>query len=112
MYHCMNFAYDWDEDKGVEWGAVNPDPKIAPSPEAARHRTKFDHVKDGFNRRWKECVRFGEWITADKSRVAGWYHSALTIGPEPKPIRTGATIHSVCVTKGPLASYKVRNGKV
>ena len=108
----MHFADNWDEDEGVEWGAVNPDPKIAPSPEAARHRTKFDHVEDGFNRRWKECVRFGEWITADESRVAGWYHSALTIGPDPKPIWTGATIHTVSITKGPLVSYKVRNGKV
>jgi hypothetical protein len=50
---------------------------------------------------------FGKWITADESRVAGWYRSGITIGPEPKPIRTGATIHSICVTFGELATYKL-----
>ena len=31
----------------------------------------------------------------------------MTIGPEPKPIRTGATLHTVCITQGPLSSYKL-----
>ena len=31
----------------------------------------------------------------------------MTIGPDPKPIRTGATLHTVCITKGPLRSYKL-----
>jgi hypothetical protein len=31
----------------------------------------------------------------------------MTIGPEPKPIFTGATIHSLCMTDGLLASYKL-----
>ena len=31
----------------------------------------------------------------------------MTIGPEPKPIQTGATLHSLCVTYGPLATYKL-----
>ncbi len=31
----------------------------------------------------------------------------MTIGPDPKPIRTGATLHTACVTKGPLATYKI-----
>jgi hypothetical protein len=31
----------------------------------------------------------------------------MTIGPEPKPIRTGATLHTVCVTHGPLSTYKL-----
>ena len=30
----------------------------------------------------------------------------MTIGPEPKPIRTGMTLH-LCVTKGPLRTYKL-----
>ena len=51
-------------------------------------------------------MHFGRLVTADESRVAGWYKSAMTIGPEPKPIRTGATIHSLCVTHGPLRAYK------
>ena len=47
------------------------------------------------------------WVTFDESRVARWYNSAMTIGPEPKPIRSGATIHSLCVSKGNLAGYKL-----
>jgi hypothetical protein len=31
----------------------------------------------------------------------------LTIGPDPKSIRTGATLHTACITKGPLATYKL-----
>ena len=31
----------------------------------------------------------------------------MTIGPKPKPIQTGATIHSLCVTHGPLRTYKL-----
>jgi hypothetical protein len=31
----------------------------------------------------------------------------MTIGPEPKPIRTGATLHTVCITNGPLHTYKL-----
>ena len=29
------------------------------------------------------------------------------MGPEPKPIHTGATLHSLCITKGPFCSYKL-----
>ena len=29
------------------------------------------------------------------------------MGPEPKPIITGATMHSLYVTKWPLATYKI-----
>ena len=50
-------------------------------------------------------MTFGLWITMDESRLKGWYKSCMTIGPEPKPIRTGATLHTVCVSQGPLASY-------
>ena len=57
--------------------------------------------------RWQAIVNPGKWITTDKSRVAGWYHSVMTIGPEPKPIRTEATLHTVCITNGPLSTYKL-----
>ena len=46
-------------------------------------------------------------MTADESRAAGWYHSACTVGPEPKPICTGCTLHTLCDTHGDLASYKL-----
>ena len=108
IYRCMHFSDDWEEEEeNVAWDSVYDDPKYAPSPDAAKHRKKFEHIEDGFNSRWKECVNFGRWLTADESRVAGWYNSVITVGPEPKPIRTGATIHSLCVTHGPLASYKL-----
>jgi hypothetical protein len=60
-----------------------------------------------YNKRWQGIVNFGKSITTDESRVAGWYHSVMTIGPEPKPIRTGATLHTVCVTHGLLSTYKL-----
>ena len=56
---------------------------------------------------WQYCVNPSKWITTDESRIAGWYHSAMTIGPEPKPIQTGATLHTVCITEDPLSSYKL-----
>jgi len=49
----------------------------------------------------------GKWICMDESRVKGWYHSCMTIGPDPKPICTGATAHTACVREGELESYKV-----
>jgi hypothetical protein len=55
---------------------------------------------------WQFIVNPGKWITTDESRVAGWYHSVMTIRPEPKPIQTGATLHTVCITEGPLSTYK------
>ena len=64
-------------------------------------------VGDAFNKRGKELVTYGVHITFDESRVAGWYKSLITIGPEPKPIRTGATLHLMCVTFGPLSTYKL-----
>jgi len=64
--------------------------------------------EDGFNRRWKdECTIFGRWLTFVESRVVGWYHSSITQGPDPKPIQTGATIHSLAIMHDNLVSYKV-----
>lgn len=96
----------------IYWEELYPDPKHEPSPEMELHRRKFEHIEDGYNRRWKEVVNFGKWLTANESRVAGWYRSGITCGPEPKPIRTGASVHSVCVTEGPLASLKVVHCRV
>ena len=47
------------------------------------------------------------WITADESRSTVWYHSHCTIGLKPKPIYTGFTLHTLCVTYGGLALYKL-----
>jgi hypothetical protein len=70
----------------------------------AHHHQKFSVFKDD----WKECLIFGRWLTVDKSCVAGWYHSLITQGPDPNPICTGTTIHSLTITHGNRASYKVQ----
>ena len=31
----------------------------------------------------------------------------MTCGPKPKSIRTGATLNTLCITNGPLATFKV-----
>ena len=49
----------------------------------------------------------GKSLTHNKSRIAGWYKSKITCRPEPKPIRTGATLHSLAVSFGILAGYKL-----
>jgi hypothetical protein len=107
MYRCLHFDDDWDVEEGDEWDEIYSDKRVTSPNDTAHHRRKFAMFEDGFNRRWKECVQFGRWVTFDESRVAGWYHSPITQGPDPKPIRTGATIHSLAVTHGPLASYKL-----
>jgi len=104
IYSCLHFDDHWD-DNG--WDDVYADETKCSPEGTAHHRRKFSMFEDGFNRRWKECVIFGCWLTFNESRVAGWYHSPITKGPDPKPIRTGATIHSLAITHGDLASYKV-----
>ena len=37
----------------------------------------------------------------------GIIRSACTIGPDPKPIQTGATLHSLAITRGKLQFYKL-----
>ena len=36
------------------WEDVYEDVKYEPSPDVDRHRKKFEHIVDHFNRRWKE----------------------------------------------------------
>ena len=75
------------------------------SPDAAKHRRKFAIIKDVHNAAWKLHIKFGKDITYDESWCASWYPSPSVIGPEPMPIRTGATIHLICGTKGTLGTY-------
>merc|ERR1712086_865396 len=106
MHRCLHFADDWEEDADANWEDVYLDKKVQLSA-TAKHRVKFGMVEDAFNKRWKELVAYGLHITFDKSRVAGWYKSSITIGPEPKPIRTGVTLHLIYITFGPLSTYKL-----
>jgi len=106
IYSCLHFNDDWND--GEEWEDNTYTDRKKCSPDGtAHHRQKFSMFEDGFNIWWKECVEFRKWLTFDESRVTGWYHSPITQGPDPKPIRTGATIHSLGITHGNLASYKV-----
>ncbi len=51
---------------------------------------------------------FGCWLTFDESHDVGWYHSAITQGPDPKPICISMTIHLLAIRHdGNLQSYKV-----
>jgi hypothetical protein len=102
----MHFADDWEEDDN-RWDETYHNVKEEPLEDIAHHCRRFSVLEDGYNKRWQAIVNFGRCLTADESRIAGWYHSPMTIGPEPKPIRTGATLHSICVSYGDLASYKL-----
>jgi hypothetical protein len=63
MYRVMHFTDDWDlEDDTESWDSVFGDVKYEPLPDFARHRRKFEHVEDAFNKRWKQCVIFGRWV--------------------------------------------------
>ena len=44
-------------------------------------------------------------MTYKNNRVSGSYPGPIVIGLEPKPARTGATIHSMYVTKGSLKIF-------
>ena len=102
----MHFADDWESDD-ERWSDAYPSEKVEADEGTAKHRRKFAVIEDAYNRRWQAVVKFGRWVTADESRVAGWYHYGMTVGPEPKPIMTGATMHTLCVTHGPLSTYKL-----
>ena len=106
LCRCLHFADDWEEEDS-QWMDTYPHAKEEPAEDTARHRRKFAVIEDAYNKRWQAIVKFGRWMTADESRVAGWYHSPMTVGPEPKPIRTGATLHSLCITHGPLRAFKL-----
>jgi hypothetical protein len=107
IYTCLHFDGDWDKDD--EWcdGDVYANKKECSLDGTGHHHKKFSRFEDGFNCWWKECIMFRCWLTFDESHVAGWYHSPITQGPDPKPVCTGATIHSLEIMHGNLASYKV-----
>jgi hypothetical protein len=62
----MHFSDDWDDnDDDEDWDNIYEDAKFEPTPEVERHRKKYEHIEDAYNKHWKECVIFGRWITAD-----------------------------------------------
>ncbi len=107
MQRCMHFADDWEEKEGDVWNNYFTDVKIELQTEVEHHHCRFAIIEDAFNKQWKEAMIFGWRLTMDKSRTPGWYHGPITQGPEPKPVRTSATMHTICVMEGPLATYKL-----
>jgi hypothetical protein len=103
--HCLHFNNDWDKDN--KWGKVYADKKRCSPENMAHHCQMFSVFEDGFNLWWKECLIFGRWFTFDESCATGWYHIPIMQGPDPKPICTGATIHSLAITHSNLVLYKV-----
>jgi hypothetical protein len=102
LYWCLHFADDFEENE--EQSGIFFDKKHV-SPESAHHWQDFSKVEDAINRQLKEWVMVGVGLTHHKSRIAGWYKSEITCGPELKPIWTGVTLHSLAVGDGPLARY-------
>lgn len=100
LSRCLRFADNWDH-------TICPDAREEPRHGTPFHRRKFSVLEDAHCGRWQDLVDFGKWITADESRIAGWCESSTTIGPEPKPVRTGATLHTLCISKGSLQSCEL-----
>ena len=92
---CILGDEDWED-------VYHDDPKAEADVSTAAHWLKHGFLEDAYNKRWQAIVNFGKWIAVDESLVAGWYHSAMTIGPEPKPIKTDTTLHMLCITEGCL----------
>jgi hypothetical protein len=69
-----------------DWDDKYDDPQVRAAPSTASHRLKHGRLEYAYNKRWQAIVTPWRWITTDERRVAGWYHSVVTIGPEPKPI--------------------------
>ncbi len=107
MQWCMHFANNWEEEEGDVWANTFNDVKIELPSHVAHHHFKFAIVEDAFNLQWKAAVIFGQQLTMDKSQTPGWYHGPITHGLVPKPVCTCATMHTICVTDGPLATYKL-----
>jgi hypothetical protein len=107
MYQCIHVADNMVDEEDKIWEHSYADKKHE-SPRCACHCQINVSFEDGFNKRWKACVQPGRQLRLDESHVAGWYHSRMTIGPKSKPVRTGETIHSLCVD-GFIKPYRYFN---
>ena len=106
----LHFVDNWELDENdFEWNEVFDYPKDDHDDDAyaASRCVKFSLIEDTYVKQCQQCVKFGKRVTADEPRLAEWYHSPCTIGPDPKPICTGATLHSIAVTRGKLQFYKL-----
>ena len=57
MYRCMHFSNDWgdDNDDGIDRDTIYNDEMCEPSSDCAKHRRRFEHIKDVFNKHWRNA---------------------------------------------------------
>ena len=94
IHWCLHFSNDCEKDATHDWEDTYLDTQCM-SPETAKHRAKFGTVEDVHNARWKDIIVVAQRLTFEKTCCAGWYHSYMTIGPNPKPIQTVVLLHSM-----------------
>ncbi len=104
MYWCLHFSDNFDKDK--EGSNIFFDDKHEMS-KTTQHQQKFGKVEYAINWQWKEYVAVGLALTHDESPISRWYKNKITCGPEPKPIWTGMMPHSLAISFGILAGYKL-----
>ena len=97
------FSDDWDDNGRDSFQPTKEGPKAR----TAQHRKKFTQLEDAYNARQQAIVNFGHWLIANDNRLAGWYHSVVTIELELKFICMGLILHFLYITHGPLTTYKL-----
>ena len=68
----LHFFDNWELDENdFKWNEVFNFPKHDHNYDnyAASHRIKWALIEDVYVKRWQDCVKFGKWVTADKSRL-------------------------------------------
>lgn len=102
IMRCLHFVDDWEED-GLDY----VDSLFLVSDGIVKHEMKHGNLEESHWCRCQKIVHPGMKLTGDESRCPGWYHSDMTMEPEPKPVCTGCTLHTLCVVGGPLAGFKI-----
>ena len=70
LIYLLHFVNDSELDNS-DWRDAFDHPIEVEKDGTATHRTKIGLFEDVYVSRWIECVIFGRWLTADKSRCAG-----------------------------------------
>ena len=64
---------DWEIKEDENWDDTFDYPRYDnhEDDDTAPHCVKFGIIETEYVKRWQQCVKFGRWITADESRLAG-----------------------------------------
>ena len=73
LIRLLHFVDDWEIEEDENWDDTFDYPRYDnhEDDDTAPHRVKFGIIETEYVKRWQQCVRFGRWITADESRLAG-----------------------------------------